>query len=103
MMLMSPLTRVMTGMILSVLPVRKHALRFSGQACNHAGSIILSAGSAESIILSARAKSIILPAPPAESMMLSQCRPHMSISWQSVRECALTLRASYSQQAALRE
>ena len=53
--------------------------------CRSSGaeSIILSAGSAESMMLSARAESIILSAPPAESMMLS-AQGHA---------CALTLRA----------
>jgi hypothetical protein len=41
------------------------------QACPHAESIILLAGSAESMILSAHAESIILLALPAESMILS--------------------------------
>jgi hypothetical protein len=49
----SPLTRGMTSVVLSVLLPPERALRVSGQACPHAESIILSAGGAESMILSA--------------------------------------------------
>jgi hypothetical protein len=59
-------------MKLSALPLCERALRVSGQACPHAERIILSAGGAESMILSARAESIILSVLPAESMILSQ-------------------------------
>jgi hypothetical protein len=58
--LTSPLPRAITSMILSVLPVREHALRVSTQACTYAESIILSAGGTEIMILSACAESIIL-------------------------------------------
>ncbi len=63
----------------SAPPACKHALRVSAQACPHAEIIILSAGGAESMILSACAESMILSALPAESMILSQCCPHMSV------------------------
>jgi hypothetical protein len=95
------LRRVTTSVVLSVLPPHERALRVSGQACPHAESsaesiillaplaesmislsisaracphaesIILSAGGAESMMLSACAESIILSALPAESMILS--------------------------------
>ena len=74
-------------MKLSVLPPREPALRVSGQACPHAESIILSAGGAETMMLSARGHahvltlrallraggtdSIILSVGGVESMMLS--------------------------------
>jgi hypothetical protein len=58
-------------MILSAPPARKHALRVIAQACHQAERIILSAGGAESRILSARAVSIILSADGTESMLLS--------------------------------
>jgi hypothetical protein len=61
-----------TSMILSALPARECALRGSALACR-AESIILSAGGAESIILSTQAESIILSAGGAESMILSTC------------------------------
>ncbi len=48
---MSPSTRATTSVKLSALPLRKRALRVSSRACPHAESIILSAGSAESMIL----------------------------------------------------
>jgi hypothetical protein len=98
----SPLMRATTSVVLSALPPHERALRVSGRACPHAESIILSAGGAESMILSARAESIILSVLPAESMILSQCCRHMSVPWESARKCALTVRASYSQQAVLR-
>ncbi len=52
--------------------------------------------------LSVRAESIILSAPLAESMILSQCRPRASMPCETAHERALMLKASYSQQAALR-
>jgi hypothetical protein len=45
--LTSPSTRATTSMKHSALPPRKPALRVSGQACPHAESIILSAGTAD--------------------------------------------------------
>jgi hypothetical protein len=63
-------------MKLSALPPHKHALRVSGQVCPHTESIILSAGGAESMIISSCAESIILSAPLAESMILSAPPAH---------------------------
>ncbi len=77
--LTSPLTRATTSVVLSALPPHEHALRVSGHACPHTESILLSAGGAESMILSARAESIILLLLPAESMIFSQRRPHASV------------------------
>jgi hypothetical protein len=54
----SPSTRATTSMKLQALPPRKRALRVSGRACPHAESIILSAGGAESMILSAHAERV---------------------------------------------
>ncbi len=59
------------GMILSASPACKPALRVSAQACPQADSIILSAGGAASMVLSARAESIVLSAGEAESVILS--------------------------------
>ncbi len=70
-----PLTRATMSVIFSALPPRERSLRVSGQACPHAESIILSVGSIESMMLSARDESIILSAPPTESMILSQRHP----------------------------
>jgi hypothetical protein len=75
---------------------------FHVHGIEHLFSITLSAGSAESMILSVHAESIILSAQPAESMILSQRCPHASVPWNSAHERALMLRASYSQRAALR-
>jgi hypothetical protein len=75
----SPLMRATMSVILSAMPLQEHALRVSGQASPHAESIILSAGGAESMMLSVRAESIILSAPPAESMILSQHCPRTSV------------------------
>ncbi len=80
----SPLTRVTTSMKLLALPPCEGALRVSARACPHAESIILSAGGAESMILSARAEGIILSAPTAESMICSERHPHASVSCESV-------------------
>jgi hypothetical protein len=76
---MSLSTRRTTSMKLSALPPRERALRVSGRACPHAESIILSAGGAESMLLSSCAESIILSVLPTESMILSQCHPHASV------------------------
>ncbi len=66
-------------MVLSALPPHKCDLRISSLACPHAESIILSAGGAESMILSVRDESIILSEPPTESMILSQRRLRASV------------------------
>jgi hypothetical protein len=79
MVLTCPLMRATRSMIFSALPPHKRALRVSGRACPHAESIILSASSAESMILSACAGNIILSAQPAESMILSQRHPGASV------------------------
>ncbi len=60
----SPSTKATRSMKFSALPPRERALRVSGRACPHAESFILSAGGAESMILSSHAESIILSAPP---------------------------------------
>ncbi len=75
----SPLTRATTSVVLSALPPHECALRVGGRACPHAESIILSAGGAESMILSARVESIVLSLPLAESMILSQRRLRASV------------------------
>jgi hypothetical protein len=82
------------SVMLSVPPAHKRVPRGSARACqadsiilsaggaeskilsSRAESIILSVGSAESMILSTSAESIILSAPPAASMMLSAPQKH---------------------------
>ena len=58
------------SVILSAPPACERVLRGSARACQ-AESTILSAGGAESKILSSRAESIILSAGSTESMILS--------------------------------
>ncbi len=68
----------------------KHALRVSARAFPHAESIILSAGGAESIILSACAESIILSAGGAESMILSVRAESIILSAGGTEQWAMT-------------
>ncbi len=64
-------TAILLPNVLALHPAAHCAAGIAHPCSDGAESIILSAGSAKSMMLSAHAESIILSAPPAESMMLS--------------------------------